>query len=260
MIHEYRHGSGVTLFRVYKHHADEVGTLEAWSAKLWQLFNQNPFKEYWAGFVIRACNLAAPETPQELIDYDKNTPGFQVADGLDPWGKEVWISFYPPGYNPALPNQNTEIPSAVREKRMNAVDHELGHQHDQYTLFERGNFMAVGTQISKDINRLISDLLPGQGHNTAEDYAECYRCLMGSDAVRGTFSDGKQWSNDTLRGLMRGSWYVQQVLKNKMYNNLSAYHGYIQWSVPVLWWQEWQRLNTNTWQMQKYTNNGWINT
>lgn len=259
MIDTYKHGSGITLHRIYVHNADEVGTINMWSNKLWSLFAQHPFKEYWADHVIRACNLAADETPQDLIDYDRETPGFQVADGLDPWGPELWISFYPPNFNPENPQENTAIPAHVRQERMNAVDHEIGHQHDQWIGFRRGEYMDYSTPIQQDICKLIDDMLPNQGHNKSEDFAECYRCLMGSDSVRGTFSDGKRWNNSTLRGLMRGAWWVSKYLHHKEYNNLTVSHNYIQWSQPRWWWHEWFRFNSDTWQLQKYTNKGWIN-
>ena len=200
--------------------------------------------------MVRACNLSAPETPQDLIDYDRATPGFQTADGLDVAGPEVWISFYPPGFRPG--DAPKPIPPENVIQRMNAVDHELGHQHGAYCGIWSGT-----SAIQKLLTERFKAMMPGQASNEWEDYAECYRALLGSDECRGFFSNNKPYNNESLRALFRGAWYISRALSGKMVTDLSAAGKYVQWCEWWYVWRTWYRLDTERWQVEKWTNSGW---
>lgn len=238
----------ITLVRHYIHHADELGSLARWEREISQLFWQLPFHDYWRGTVIKAFNVSAPETPQDLIDYDRETPGFQVAAGLDPHGKEVWISFFPTGWVPERPREHSFIDAETIEQRIQTVNHELGHQYDQYA-----GINDTDTYCKSELSRLFDALRPKQGHNRWEDCAEVYRAIMGADSVRGTFSDGKQYFSQKLRTLFKSSWYLNYTLKKKPVWDMSISGDFISWTQSGWWFwgSERRQLNVNNWQKQR---------
>lgn len=237
---------GITLHRIYVHHPDELGTLARWETAIRALFWQLPFKDYWQGTVIKGFNLSAPETPQQLVDYDRETPGFQTAAGLDVPGKELWISFFPEGWKPgSAPSGN--IPIATIDQRISTLSHELGHQYAEYS-----GFKVDKTPFQRCLTQLFRVCRPDQASNEDECWAEVYRALMGADNVRGYFSDGKPFYSQSCRAILRTAWYLNYTLGNRTIWNLTTYGDWVQWCEYGLFWvTQYYRINAN-WQKEKY--------
>lgn len=197
---------------------DSLGTIDYWEQFFRNLYGQLQWKDVFSRLTAEIWDFDSPDLPKEVRDFDPNTPGNQEAAGL----------FYAPN-RIVIPVKKDLKGKLQFEKAGLILSHEFGHF---YELQARGE-NTISTQIW---NTFLS-LRPHQAANDDpwEDFAECFRALLGVDEVRGTFSDGKPYTNDRLRSFMKMYLPLAEYLKNDVIRNLEMHDTWCSWKQEYLY-------------------------
>jgi hypothetical protein len=168
--------------------------------------------------------------------------------------KRIQIAVYPDGWK-----ADQSGPNAISEKSRitsrQSLSHEIGHMYaDQCGIFTNYD------RISAELTALFRKYRTFQTSSEVEDIAEIYRACMGSDDVRGTYSDGKFAAMSAeLETLMRGMFWLSTNLRHQVICELSVARDFIQWTVPGWFWlKSHYRLNLQKWQHERWTGSAWV--
>ena len=230
---------GVVLHRFFIGDSpDEVGTAAFWDAHIKELFEQLPFSEYWSGLDLKIWHMDSPELDAmrargevSLEDFDKVTPGCQVAAGLFFNKDRLELGVFPDGYRPEgiSPNKITVVNLANARK---TLSHEAGHFH----AFMCGAF-DIGSFIRKEITRVYREYLQTLGLSAqlggeGEAWAEFYRAMLGAVECRGKFSDDKPFAPPRkLYMLFRTAYWLQGNLNQRIIDSFTV-------NENLVWWQD----------------------
>ncbi|PIQ23670.1 hypothetical protein COW36_06600 [bacterium (Candidatus Blackallbacteria) CG17_big_fil_post_rev_8_21_14_2_50_48_46] len=246
---------GVILHRYFiGDSADEVGSAAFWDQHIKELFAQHPFTDYWAGLDLQIWHMDSPRLDEmraqglvNLEDFDLVKAGCQVAAGLFFSKDRLDLGVFPPGYQADSVSPNKLTVTNLNDARR-TLSHEAGHFHAMMS-----GYGSTSAFISKELTRCFSELRPPQAQNEGECWAEVYRAFMGSDEVRGTFSDGVQYTpaqNLRLFNLMRAAYWLQGNLNQRIIDRLQV-------SNSLCFWQDFS-LQNQLFQAPKLVSNGWF--
>jgi len=222
----------VTLYRHYRDgFLDLLGNVEHWKSVIDQLFFQNPNKELWSGVQIHVWDIKHPKLKEyaeqkkaHLLDIDFDKAGDQSAVGLyfGADGKEialgVWTDCSYVGYHPY-------------EWSSLALSHELGHLVQDLCQLNEGRTETIYKLLSSQ----WETLRPKKTENVYEDFAECYRAILGDNRVRGSYSDGVSFPNaGKVITFVTLCYWLSTNLRNKEISQLTIQDSWIEW-VEVSW-------------------------
>lgn len=238
---------------------DECGTVAFWQAALDQLYAQQPFRGLFDTLKLNVWHMDHPELDRRVLakqwcleDYDPNTPGFQVADGLTAAG--IDLGLFPAGWTPGVyTGPYRPLTDTSRTKARKALSHEFGHWHQGQCRY------GGADEVAKWIKLRFRELRPHQaaGDNEYEDWAECYRAMLGTDECRGFFSDGKIFSPSVeLYSLMRCTYWLQGNLAGLKVHDFTPQAGGVVYQAlyGVAW--KWRFIG-NDWRSQEWTGSAW---
>lgn len=206
---------GVTLTRCnYGPDSNECGAVSFWQQALDQLYAQMCFPGLFKPLAIWVWHMDHEDQDRMaaahqycLEDYDPNTPGYQVADGLT--GGRMDLGLFPDGWQAEYTGPLRPITEAARQHARKAMSHEFGHWHQWQCRY------GGSDDVAKLITQRFHELRPHQAENEYEDWAECYRALLGADECRGFYSDDKPCTaRPEVRALLRTAYWLQSNLAN----------------------------------------------
>lgn len=263
MTHTQTINFGVRLTR--KHvgsNPDECGTVAQWQQLLNELYGQMPFPSLWGLLKLVIWHMDHPEQDAMvaagqfcLMDYDPNTPGYQGAAGLQ-WDDQLHIGAYPSGFSPDYSGPPRSITSALASA-FSVLDHEAGHFY-----FGQSRHGKDDDDITRKTRAHFNALRPQQaaGGNEYEDAAEVYRAICGTNARRGTFSDGKRFvASPELAALVRCLYWLNHNLRGCWVASVAPMNGGVQYQVWVGWRWVWRFVSASNWAGQEYdpATNSW---
>ncbi len=225
--------------------ADTLGTEAFWAEPLHQMYAQMPFSGLFRGLEInvwheRNTTLEAITGPS-LLDYDPATPGDQRAVGLH-WPGTSRIDLLVTASWPP-------------DRARGVLSHEFGHWYQHACGLKLAN--AESTPARRALRSWWDAYRPQKGHNTYEDWAECYRFYCGDDRTRNTFSDGvKGPYSPQHQAFMRGAYWFSFIQDNVV--DFEAGPFYLIWRQELPWWRsEWRYLDTQSFTLYAWRNNTW---
>jgi hypothetical protein len=248
-----------TLKRYYLSNPSECGPPEEWDRRFSQIFEQMPFRDTQRGITLEVIHMDHPKLDEDTLnkiinvqDFDPNEPGCQTVSAFQK-GLLIQIGLRPANWSPWGLAVNPTITQQTLLNGMATLSHEYGHL---YAWLCRHH----GTD---DIARLcrvaIEAILPGQGHNVYEDLAECLRAAIGSNEVRGTFSDGKVANlAPELVAALRGWFWLTFNLNGKTVSHVSPRPGGVMYQALLDGRWRWRWIDAATFRSQEWTGSIWI--
>ncbi|MEZ0374919.1 MAG: hypothetical protein ACAI44_37885 [Candidatus Sericytochromatia bacterium] len=255
---------GATITRYGMTSPDDVGPVSDFVADQNELYALMPFPSLHGqvrmGVVHmdheRQDQLVAMKKPC-LLDYDVVKPDYQGAAGLtgDLEGEEnLNLGMYPVPFTPVYTGPVRPLTDANRLAGRRCLSHEFGHFYAwQCRIGTRTDDVAIL------LTQRFSELRPHQAENEAEDFAECYRAILGVNACRGTFSDGKPYSpSPELRSLLTCAFWLAANLAGKAVHDLNPAAGGVMYQFLDGWVWRWRWIS-NAWQSQQWDGAKWVN-
>lgn len=252
---------GIVLHRFFVDYADQLGTVPFWEQSFKDLYNQMPFPDLWNGLDVWVWDMRHPQLPQDtlnkvsnLLDYDVNTPGYQVAAGLFTSKDKLELAVFPIGWTPDKPWGGTFSDSTVLYAR-NTMSHEVGHFYANQGGYETGT-----SYIEKKLTELFNTFVPADFQNKKGEYfAECYRGACGDRNALGKFSDGKIFYRaGGLFTLMKTWYWLVGNLKNKFIDNIQLFEDRIEWDEYeyvqrwFMWYPYWTMVKTGRYSINQF--------
>jgi hypothetical protein len=180
---------------------DSVGTVQLWERPVHEIYAALPFAGLFRGLTVEALHIDRPEA-EPLRNYS--------AVGLSwPGQRRIQFSVH-----------------ATRPPELAALTfaHEFGHFHQHECRLKLSS--PEPDDITREIRRIWDARRPGQGHNTAEDWAEVFRAVAGCDQTRGTYSDNKRAAlAPELVSLMRCAYWLSLTLQGQRVESLQPGQG-----------------------------------
>lgn len=251
---------GVTLTRYFVGAADEVGNPAFWQQPLDQMYAQHPFPAFWAPLRLHVWHMDHPWQDEMsargqycLQDYAPQTPGWQVADGLNV-GDNIDLGIRPDGWQPGdTPAMYRPLLDSAKLSIRKSLSHEVGHYHQGKCRYGQSD------DIARHITASFRALRPHQaaGDNEYEDWAEVFRALMGADDCRGFFSDGKPFTPDPeLFALMKCAYWLAGNLAGKPVSHFTPCNGGVMYQALINGAYRWRWIGTDG-RSQEYINGAW---
>jgi hypothetical protein len=235
MLHRYTPGDNF----------DELGTVAQYNLLADQLLMQFGYAPLLQGVGIHLyhmdCDSLDDETKRGIVnlqDYNLTKEGHQTASGLY-WNREkLQLGVFPFDWSADYIGPYRRITEYGRNRAALTLAHEFGH-HAARAWFD------VKKPICQELRRLWELNSSPNQTTSGEKVAEDYRALMGTDATRGTFSNGVKYTkadNPKLYTILRLANPLTEKLKDKIIKNVQLYQDHsIQWqefeivTIQLLW-------------------------
>jgi hypothetical protein len=224
------------ITRNYVNAPEELGTAAQWADIIKQLYTQMPFPELWRPLKIEIWNMQRRDgNPLHNYDGKGNT-----ATGL------TW-----PGQN-LIQLARFEGPNGI-QNALKTLSHEAGHYYADRCGFDGK------TAIQRTLTGLFYAMRPHQTEPEPEDFAECYRAILGADNVRYTFSDNKAFTaSERLTTLFKTWFWLVGNVGNAGVSNFSIPGNYCQWlQTDSLFSYQWLAVDQN-WVKYKWNGQSWL--
>lgn len=251
----------IILERHYLSNPDEVGTVQFWESEIYQLIAQNPFPKFWGGLKIEIRHMNDPELKKienqpNVLDRDLNQAGCQNSQELCfmNGARRIQIAVYPERWTAEQSGPNTITDYQLFISKC-SLSHGVGHlQADLIGLF------GSRDRISAELTSRFRKMRPGHAQSEVEDAAEIYRAVMGSDTVRGTYSDNVKSTDisNELKLLMKSAFWLSDNLKNQNVSELAFGNGFASWAISGWFTKTLYRLNVSTFQHERWTGSAWV--
>ena len=250
---------GVTLKRFYIWEEDELGSPYFWKEYLQQLYDQMPFKELWNNLKIEIWHMDHPDLLKlmkkgapTLLDFRINVPGMQVATGLY-FGKEkIALAVFPPKWRSHNPSNPIPVSQDSIIYTAKTLSHEIGHWY-----FDQSGFFTDKTLIGRILTDEYMKNKMNQTENVHENAAEEYRLILGTDNVRGTFSDNKRAvAPEKLKALIKMGYMLYTNNKRKNVFDFKLHNTWCEWK-EWHWFTVKKRALTQNWDRFEWRDNGW---
>lgn len=225
---------GVILYRFYTGDSpDQVGTAAFWDQAVKELYQQNPFPDYWQGKVIRVFHGDCPELDRltaskvvNLQDYRPDLPGCQPAEGLNT-GRSMDLMLFPPNWTP-----DGVSPFPITQDEFNRTRRDMAHEEGHGYEFAC-QVLSGQLYVQKELKRLWRSLSPMHAEGgEGESFAEDFRALMGTQETLGSFSDGVRFypsDRPALYVLMRAMYWMVKNLAGKILADIQAQPDRVTW-------------------------------
>lgn len=251
---------GITLHRYTPgDNFDELGTVAQYNLLADQLIMQYGYASLFNGadwhLYHMDCESLDEKTKRgiaNLQDYDPRKPGNQVAAGLY-WNRDrLELGVFPPSWTTDYIGPYRRITDYGRNRAALTLPHEFGH-HAARKWFDKDHNICRALRQLWESNGSPNQTTP------AEKVAEDYRALMGTDATRGTFSNGIKYTRDDnprLYTVLRLANPLIDRLKTKYISNVRFWgDNHIQWNeyelvtIQIIWFPYTYAKYTGTWRM-----------
>lgn len=213
---------------------DSVGTVAQWEKPIHDIYAQMPFPSLFNGLTVEAIHR---DTPEGAELKKRNAAGLAWSGGQ----RLIQFSVH----------DNRSPEQAVL-----TFSHEFGHFYQ----FEcRLSLTASETDdITARIREQWDIMRPHQTESTREDWAEVCRAVFGADAVRGTYSDGKQSRiTPELRALIRCAYWLSLSLQGLHVYKIKPQAGGVQYCAWINGGWRWRFISEKTFQSQEWDGQKW---